>query len=43
MYFLGFFQIQKRADGRIVDGINYYENQYFNELISLFLRLVDRI
>ena len=42
MYFLGFFQIQKRADGRIVDGVNYYENQYFNELINLFLRLVEK-
>ena len=43
MYFLGIFQIQKRADGRIVDGINYYENQYLNELINLFLRLVEKI
>jgi len=41
MYFLGIFQIQKRADGRIVDGVNFYNLEFFNNLIDLYLQSVN--
>ena len=28
MYLLGLFQIQKRGDGKIVDGNNLYESEF---------------
>ena len=41
MYFLGLFQLHKRGDGRIVDGRNFSENEYFQKLINSLLELVS--
>lgn len=41
MYFLGIFQIQKRGDGKIVDGLNYYENEIFSNLINIYINTVE--
>ena len=43
MYVLGLFQIQKRADGRIVDGNNLSENTTFQDLFSEFLNFINKI
>ena len=43
MYFLGLFQLHKRGDGRIVDGRNFSENEYFQKLINIFLELVSNL
>ena len=43
MYFLGLFQIQKRTDGRIVDGNNLSENTTFQDLFSEFLNFINKI
>ena len=42
MYFLGIFQFQKRADGRLVDGVNLYELEFFNKVFTFLISLVDR-
>ena len=41
MYFLGIFQLHKRGDGRIVDGRNFSEYEYFQKLINSLLELVS--
>ena len=42
MYILGLFQIQKRADGRIVDGNNLSENIIFQELMSELINFIKK-
>jgi len=37
MYILGIFQIQKRADGRLVDGKNIYEINFFSNAFDLLV------
>lgn len=43
MYLLGLFQIQKRADGKIVDGFNFYENETMNNLFSSIIKFVENL
>ncbi len=43
MYLLGLFQIQKRGDGRIVDGVNLYESEYFKNIFSKIIELVEKV
>ena len=40
MYILGIFQIQKRADGKLVDGWNWTNFDFVN---SLVVKLVSNI
>jgi len=42
MYILGLFQMQKRADGRIVDGNNLSENIIFQELMSELINFIKK-
>ena len=43
MYILGIFQIQKRADGRLVDGKNIYEISLFNDLFNFIIKNITQI
>ena len=43
MYVIGFFQLQKRGDGRIVDGINLYENKYVYSFIQRMISIIENI
>ena len=43
MYILGLFQIQKRGDGRIVDGVNLYESEFFKSIVSRIIELIERV
>ena len=43
MYLLGLFQIQKRGDGRIVDGVNLYESEYFKNIFSRIIELIEKV
>lgn len=43
MYILGLFQLQKRGDGRIVDGINYYEIEFFRVFLNNILNLINKL
>lgn len=40
-YILGIFQIQKRADGRIVDGYNLSENVFFQNIVNQIIILLN--
>ena len=42
MYILGVFQIQKRADGRLVDGINLYDLEFFNRVTTFLISFIDK-
>ena len=42
MYILGLFQIQKRGDGRIVDGVNLYESDFLS-IVSRIIELIERV
>ena len=42
MYLLGLFQIQKRGDGRIVDGVNLYESEFFKSMFSRIIELIEK-
>ena len=42
MYLLGLFQIQKRGDGRIVDGVNLYESEFFKSIFSRIIELIEK-
>tara|TARA_B100000003_G_C10732242_1_gene291490 strand:- start:89 stop:319 length:231 start_codon:yes stop_codon:yes gene_type:complete len=43
MYILGLFQIQKRGDGKIVDGVNLYESEFFKNLFSRIIELIEKV
>jgi hypothetical protein len=43
MYLLGLFQIQKRGDGKIVDGFNFYENETVHNLFSSIIKFVENL
>jgi len=43
MYILGIFQIQKRADGKLVDGKNIYEISFFNDLFNFIIKNITQI
>lgn len=42
MYILGVFQIQKRADGRLVDGINLYDLEFFSRATTFLISFIDK-
>ena len=41
MYILGVFQIQK-MDGRLVDGINLYDLEFFNRATTFLISFIDK-
>ena len=43
MYILGLFQIQKRGDGKIVDGVNLYESEFFKSIFSRIIELIEKV
>ncbi len=43
MYLLGLFQIQKRGDGKIVDGVNLYESEFFKSMFSKLIELIEKV
>ena len=43
MYILGIFQIQKRADGKLVDGWSWLSNDIFRDSIVKFTNTVSNL
>ena len=43
MYLLGLLQMQKRGDGKIVDGVNLYESEFFKNLFFRIIELIEKV
>ena len=43
MYILGIFQIQKRADGKLIDGWSWLNNDIFRDSIVKFTHTVSSL